>query len=144
MTQTVRQALAAATFDCDGKTYRLLRLPPNATTAAAGVLAEIAAPFCAMVVDSKEVSLVLPADAVEGFRSRLPDADIADEICMLVTVNVVMEPELTGLVAAVSTALADAGIALLPFASFSRDHFLVMADQVDKALAALQDLQQEV
>ncbi len=141
MTQTARQALAAATFECDGKTYRLLRLPPNATTAAAGVVAEVGAPFCAMVVDSKEVSLILPAEAVEGFRSRLPDVDIAAGICKLVTVNVVMEPELTGLVAAVSKALADAGVAVLPFASFSRDHFLVMADQVDKALAALRDLQ---
>ncbi len=144
MTQTARQALAAATFESDGVTYRLLRLPPNATTAAAGVVAEIGTPFCAMVVDSKEVSLILPATAVEDFRARLPGADIADEICKLITINVIMEPELTGLVAAVSTALADAGIPLLPFASFSRDHLLVMAEHTDEALAVLRGLQHQV
>lgn len=144
MTQTAKQALAAASFESDGATYRLLRLPPNATTAAAGVVAEIGAPFCAMVVDSVDLSLILPADAVEDFRARLPGVEVADELCKLITVNVVMEPELTGLVAAVSAALAGAGIPLLPFASFSRDHFLVMADQVDEALAALHGLQQQV
>lgn len=143
MTQTARQALAAATFESDEVTYRLLRLPSNATTAAAGVVAEIGEPFCALVVDNREVSLILPAAAVENFRARLPEADIADEFCKLITINVVMEPELTGLVAAVSTALADAGIPLLPFASFSRDHLLVMAEHAEKALAVLHGLQHQ-
>ncbi|MDE0609889.1 MAG: ACT domain-containing protein [Anaerolineaceae bacterium] len=143
MTQTVSQALAAATFTSDGVTYRLLRLPSNAITAAAGVVAEVGEPFCAMVVDSREVSLILPAAAVENFRARLPDADVADEICKLISIDVVMEPELTGLVAAVSAALADAGIPLLPFASFSRDHLLVMAKHADEALAVLRGLQRQ-
>ncbi|MCY3906719.1 MAG: ACT domain-containing protein [Anaerolineaceae bacterium] len=143
MTQTASQALAAATFESDGVTYRLLRLPSNAITAAAGVVAEIGEPFCAMVVDSREVSLILPAAAVENFHARLLEADIADEICKLISIDVVMEPELTGLVAAVSAALADAGIPLLPFASFSRDHLLVMAEHADEALAVLRGLQRQ-
>ncbi len=143
MTQTASEALATATFESDGVNYRLLRLPPNAITAAAGVVAEIGEPFCALVVDSRELSLILPAAAVENFRVRLPEVDIADEICRLITINVVMEPELTGLVAAVSAALADAGIPLLPFAAFSRDHLLVMAEHAEQALAVLHGLQHQ-
>ncbi len=140
MTQTADEALAAASFESDGQEYRLVRLPANATTAAAGVIAQVSEPFCAMVVDGREVSLILPGDAVKDFQGRLPDMELAGEICRLITVNVEMEPEMTGLVARIAEALAAASVPVLPFASFSRDHFLVPAQQLDAALAALNQI----
>ena len=141
MAQTADQALAAASFESDGQDYCLLRLPARAITAAAGVVAQIAEPFCALVIDRHEVSLVLPRDALAEFQARLPDVEVASEVRRLITVDVVMEPELTGLVARISEALATAGVPVLSFASFSRDHFLVPAVQLDDALNALHKLQ---
>ncbi len=141
MNQTAEQALASSGFESDGQDYCLLRLPANAITAATGVVAQVAEPFCALVVDRHEVSLILPWEALDDFQARLPDVEVATEVCRLITVNVVMEPELTGLIARISAALASAGVPILPFASFSRDHFLVPAAQVDDALAALRQLQ---
>lgn len=143
MTQTAKQALAHASFESDGQDYCLLRLPANAITAATGVVAQVAEPFCALVVDRHEVSLILPWEALNDFQARLPDVEVAAEVCRLITVNVVMEPELTGLVARIGTTLAAAGVPVLPFASFSRDHFLVPAAQVDAALAALRQLKNQ-
>ncbi len=143
MTQTADQALAAATFENDGQDYCLLRLPAGAITAASGVVAQIAEPFCALVIDRHEVSLILPRDALAKFQARLPDVEVASEVCRLITVDVFMEPELTGLVARISAALALAGIPILPFASFSRDHFLVPAELLDDALSALRQLQDQ-
>ena len=143
MTQTAKQALAAATFESDRQEYCLLRLPASAITAAAGVVAQIAEPFCALVIDQHEVSLILPWEALNEFQARLPAVEVAAEMCCLITVDVVMEPELTGLVARISAALALAGIPILPFASFSRDHFLVPAELLDDALSALRQLQDQ-
>ncbi len=141
MTQTADQALAAANFESDGQNYCLLRLPAGAITAAAGVVAQVAEPFCALVIDRHEVSLILPLEALDEFQARLPDVKVAAEVCRLITVDVVMEPELTGLVARISASLAAAGVPILPFASYSRDHFLVPAGQLDGALSALRQLQ---
>ena len=141
MTQTADQALAAATFESDGQEYCLLRLPAVAVSAAAGVVAQVAEPFSALIIDRHEVSLILPWEALDEFQARLPDVEVAAEVCRLITVDVVMEPELTGLVARISATLAAAGVPILPFASFSRDHFLVPAEQLDDALSALRQLQ---
>lgn len=143
MTQTAGQAIAAARFETDGQEYRLLRLPAGGITAAAGVVAGIGGPFCALVVDDREVSLILPGAALTHFQARLPDAEIADEVCSLITASVAMEPELTGFVARISDALAQAGVPVLPLASFSRDHFLVPTGQLGDAMKALEELQQE-
>jgi len=95
------------------------------------------------VIDRHEISLVLPRATLAQLPASLPQVEVAAEICRLITVNVVMEPELTGLVARISEALADAGVPVLPFASFSRDHVLVPAAQVDDALNALRRLQRQ-
>ena len=141
MTQTAREALATAQFVSDGRDYRMLRLSAGAITAAAGAVALVAEPFCALVVDRQEVTLVVPAEALDYLLTRLPLATVAEEVCRLITVDIVVEPELTGLIARISEALAEAGVPILPFASFSRDHIFVPAAQVDDAMIALRRLQ---
>lgn len=143
MSQTAAEVLAGASFESDGREYSLLRLPATAIPAAAGAVAQVSGPFCALVIDRHEISLVLPRAALPQVQESLPEVEVAAEVCRLITVNVIMEPELTGLVARISEALADAGVPVLPFASFSRDHVLVPAAQVDDALDALRRLQHQ-
>jgi hypothetical protein len=141
MAQTVQQALQQATLYSDEILYSLVHLPPNGITAAAGIVAQIGEPFAALVADKDEVTLVIPADVIADFASRLREHRISESYYRLITFDVELEPSLTGFIAHVSQALADAQIPILTFAAFSRDHLLVPADRFGAAWAALQKLQ---
>ena len=141
MTQTVQQALDSATFYSDSQDYLFVQLPASAMTAAAGVVAEIGEPFCALLVDKDEVSLLVPAEAWTDFEKRLPGANVAAQAYRLITIDVILEPDLVGFIAHISHALATSGISILPFAAFSRDHVFVPVGQVETAIASLKSLQ---
>jgi hypothetical protein len=140
MTQTVEQILAAAKLYSDEKDYIIVQLPATAITAAAGIIAEISEPFCALIVDKDEVSLVVPQEVWEDFSKRLPNHKVAEKPYKLITFDIVLEMNLVGFMARISQALAEANVSILTFAAFTRDHFLVPADQFDIAMVALQKL----
>lgn len=141
MPQTVEQALQAAQLYTDEIEYRLVHLPPRAIMAAAGVIAEIGEPFAALLVDKDEVTLVIPADAVEVYERRLREHRLSDTTYRLITFDLELEPTLTGFMARIAVALAAAQIPILPFAAFSRDHLLVPGTQFEAAWAILKTLQ---
>lgn len=141
MPQTVEQALQAAQLYTDEIEYRLVHLPSRAIMAAAGVIAEIGEPFAALLVDKDEVTLVIPADAVEVYERRLREHRLSDTTYRLITFDLELEPTLTGFMARIAAALAAAQIPILPFAAFSRDHLLVPATQFEEAWATLKTLQ---
>ena len=142
MTQTAEAALRQATLTSDGCVYRLLQLPPNAITLAAGVVAEAATPFSALLADKDEVTLLLPDDACQEFARRLRHASISDESYRQITFDIVLDSTLVGFMALVSRALAENGIPILTYAAFSRDHVVVRDHDFDKAMRALSQLQQ--
>lgn len=137
----VQQALQAATLYSDEVFYSLVSLPPNGIMAAAGVLAEIGEPFAALIADKDEVTLVIPADEVADFASRLRNHRVSDAPYRLITFDIELEPTLTGFMARVAGALAAVNVPILPFAAFSRDHLLVPADRFEAAWSALRQLQ---
>lgn len=140
MPKTVSQILAEARFYSDDKPYLLVKLPTSGITAAAGIVAEISDPFTALVVDKDEVTLVVPHEAVEEFAPRLRQHVVSTQLYRLITVDVVLDPDTVGFMAALSTALAAAGVPIFPYAAFSRDHLLVPAEQFDLALATLESM----
>jgi hypothetical protein len=140
MPQTVKQALSEATFYSDGQPYTFARLPPAAIMAAAGVVAEIGEPFCALLVDKDEVTLMIPAEAWDDFSRRLPGHTLASQHYRLITIDVPLDPNLVGFMAYISQALADAGISILPFAAYTRDHLFVAEEHFNGAIAALEKL----
>jgi len=140
MTQTVEQALSEATFYGDNQTYAFVQLPAAGITAAAGVIAEIGEPFCALVVDKDEVSLLIPNEALQDFARRLPGHVAAPTVYRLITIDVALEADLVGLMARVSQALAQAGVPIFPFAAYTRDHLVVPADKFEIALKTLENL----
>ena len=141
MTQTVEQALAAAKLFSDNQDYLYIQLPAQAIMAAAGVIAQIGEPFCALIVDKDEVSLVIPADALEDFKERLSDHQTSPKPYRLITFDIELDSSLVGFMAAISRVQADAGIPIMAFAAYSRDHLLVPAEQFSVAMAALSKLQ---
>src|SRR6185369_714881 len=105
MTQTVEQALAAAKLFSDDQDYLFIQLPARAIMAAAGVIAQIGEPFCALIVDKDEVSLIIPADAIADFKERLPDYQALPKPYRLITFDIELDISLVGFMAIISRAL---------------------------------------
>lgn len=140
MSQSVENALGTANFILDDQTYRLIHLPASAITAAAGIIAEIGEPFCALIADQFEVSLLIPDEAVDDFANRMPEYK-QGATYRLITIDAILEPDLIGFMATISTALANAKVGVFPYAAYARDHILVPSHQADTALTVLKSLQ---
>ena len=143
MSQTRDEVLGALKLVSDGRLYRILRLPPQAITLAAGVVAEIGLPFCALIADQDEVSLMLPAEALPAFGARLRLAESSERDYRLITLDVTLEADLVGFIARIAEALASAGIPILTYAAFSRDHVFVRAADFEAAMRTLDALAKE-
>ncbi len=142
MSQTVDEVLRSCEFRSDESVYRLLKLPANGITVAAGIVAEASLPFSALLADQDEVTMLLPDEVCQEFQSRLKMATLSEALYRLITVEAILEPDLVGLIAAISRSFAESEIPVLVFAAYSRDHIFVPVDCFDKALAALSSLQE--
>ncbi len=127
------EALQRAQLRTDDKQYRVARLPAGAIWVAAGVLAEVALPFSALIADADEVTLVLPSEAWDAFKARLPDYAELPELYRLITFDLELPPTLTGFIALVGQILAEAGVPVLTYAAYTRDHVLVPAEKFQTA-----------
>jgi hypothetical protein len=134
------RAFARATLFTDGIDYRLVHLPASAITAGAGVLAEIGTPFCALLADKDEVTLLLSLSAWERVADRFPDHRLADPY-RLITFDLPLDFELVGFLALVSDLLAQAGVSILALSAFERDHVFVPAPQFQIAWDTLKAAQ---
>lgn len=141
MPQTPQDALKSAKFILHEDTYSLIRLHPRAITVAAGVIAEIGEPICALIVDPYEVTLVIPQEAAEDFSARLHQHEKSQDTYRVIMVDAQLAPDLVGFMAVMSTALANANIPVFPYAAYTRDHIMVPATQAEAALATLKALQ---
>lgn len=141
MEDAVRHALKQTSISSDGVDYAVIKLPARAITMAAGIVAEIGEAFCALIVDQYEVSLIIPTEAVEDFSMRLQGHTRAQNSYRLMTFDIELDFSIFGFMAAVSQALADVKVSILPIAAYSRDHILVQSEQFDIALQAMQKLQ---
>ncbi len=91
-------------------------------------------PAVAMIVEEEAVTVVL----------RRSDADAAclryEYVAAWITLGVQSALESVGLTAAVSAALAEAGISCNMLAGYSHDHMLVPIEQAERAIFALRAL----
>lgn len=141
MSQTIQQALQQATLYSDDLSYRFVRLPAKAIMLAAGIVAEAAHPFMALLVDKDEVTLMIEQEDYEYFHKRLRDATTSTIVYRLITLDIELEPTLVGFMAHISAALAAADISILPFAAYSRDHLFVAEADFERAMSILEQLQ---
>ncbi len=139
---TPKDALKQATLYTDERVYTFLKLPPQAVIGATALVAELAEPFAACLVDKDEVSLMVPMMAWEDFGHRLPGAQQEGQF-RLITFDIELDFDLVGFMAIISRLLADANVSLLALSAFSRDHVFVPADQFDTAWSILQNAQQD-
>ena len=136
MNAAVQQALANLSLQTDERIYRFIRMPAAAVPAAAGMMAQIRDPFLALIVDPREITLVVADDELEDFRSRLRDAEISGPF-RLITFDVDFGLDVVGFAALFTRILAEAGVPIMPLASYHRDHVLVPAEHFHTAWEAL-------
>jgi hypothetical protein len=138
----VEQAIAQVKLFTDDKPYILVKLPANAITPAASVIAELGEPFSTIIVDKDEVTLIIPADAWNVFTARLLGASVSPMEYRLITFDITLNLELVGFMARLSRVLAEAGVPIMVYAAYSRDHLLIPAEHFEKAWATLERLKQ--
>ncbi|MDZ4768768.1 MAG: ACT domain-containing protein [Chloroflexota bacterium] len=141
MTHTADSALKAALLETDETVYVVIHLAPNGIMAACGILAQIGEPFAALIVDRHEVTLIIPAEVVEDYHERLRDHRLSSSQYRLITFDVVLDYPVVGFMARIAAALAAAGVSIMPYGAFERDHLLVPVEQFETALHTLRILQ---
>lgn len=115
--------------------YTVAKLPADAPVPAA--LLEPGEGLVSITRTAEELSVVCPADLAGP-------ADQTEHGWRLLTVRGPFEFTLTGIMAAMSGALAAAGVPLFALSTFDTDHLLVRADDLDRATAALRDAGHDV
>ncbi len=134
----VAPLLARTRLRVDPRTFVIAAIPARFESAVRSTLAETHAPFFAQITPG-EVSIVLAADEWGRARHAFPGAK-EEPGYRLITLDVHFDWQVIGYLAAVTRALADAGVPVGVLSSFHHDHLLVRADLLDKAGAALQHL----
>jgi len=116
--------------------YAVARLGAAAPVPA-GLLDRSDGAFVSVTRTGDELSVVCPADAV-------PESAQAERGWRLLTVRGPLAFTLTGIVAALSSELAAAGVALFGMSTFDTDHLLVKEADVERAVGALRSGGHEV
>jgi len=116
--------------------YAVVRLPADAA-----VPAELFEPgdgFVSVTRTPEELSVICPAGREPG------GATAAEDGWRLLSVRGPLEFTLTGIIAALASELAAAGVALFSMSTFDTDHILVRAADLEHAVTALRESGHEV
>ena len=117
--------------------YAMARLPASSLPAATGLFELAGSAMVSLTRTPDEISVVCPTEFV-------PAAEQVDSGWRLLTVRGPLEFTLTGIMAALSGALAAAGVSLFALSTFDTDHVLVKAADLSRAIDALTEAGHEV
>ncbi|MGW5050042.1 ACT domain-containing protein [Actinokineospora sp. NPDC004072] len=114
--------------------YTVTRLAPGAPVPAGLLDAD---GFVSVTRTGAETSVVAPS-------AHAPDGERAEPGWRLLTVRGPLEFTLTGIMAALAGALAQAGVPLFAMSTFDTDHLLVRAGDLGRAVTALREAGHEI
>jgi len=124
------------TIDLRPDAYSVVRLPADAP-----VPAELLEPGRPGLVSATrtpdELSVICPS-------GHEPPGGTTEDGWRLFTVRGPLEFTLTGIISALASELAAAGVALFSLSTYDTDHILVRADDLDRAMAAFRGAGHEV
>jgi hypothetical protein len=126
--------LADTKWQIDPASYVMVGMAPTRFEEAASLLDGKA--FFALLVDDLELTVFMEASA--WARSGITDCSVTE--VRLLTFPAVLPPDLVGFLSIVASALAEAGVPILPLAANRRDHVFVPALDLETAEAALAGL----
>ena len=116
--------------------YAVVRLPADAAVPAG--LFEPGDALVSVTRTPEELSVICPAGREPG------GATAAEDDWRLLSVRGPLEFTLTGIIAALASELAAAGVALFSMSTFDTDHILVRATDLGHAVKALRESGHEV
>ena len=96
-------------------------------------------PFNSVIIDFKEVSLILAADDWNSMKSRFNNYQ-EEGPYKAITFDIILDLSLVGYLSVVLAILADAGISIYALSSYLRDHILIKVDDAERAMKLLDDL----
>jgi hypothetical protein len=123
-------------IDVQAGEYAVARLAADAPTPA-NLLDPRAPALVSITRTPTELSVICPADLA-------PEGAEVEAGWRLLTVRGPLAFTLTGIIAALSSELAAAGVALFSLSTFDTDHILVRGDELARAVEALQASGHEV
>ncbi|MFI5612847.1 ACT domain-containing protein [Amycolatopsis sp. NPDC051903] len=116
--------------------YSVVRLPAGAAVAP-GLLDPAGPGLVSVTRTPEELSVICPT-------GREPAGGTVEHGWRLMSVRGPLEFTLTGVISALASELAAAGVALFSLSTFDTDHILVRAVELDRAVAAFRDAGHEV
>ncbi len=93
----------------------------------------------ANIIDKDEITVIIDESKIDVNLDNVIESDGGWKI---ITLDVKFAFDVVGVTAKISSALAKAGVSLLPIAAFSRDHFLVK--DIEKAKQVFESLGIEI
>ncbi len=138
MSQSVEKYLSKTKIEVSSEMYAVISISHSAWN---GLLENpelspsMATPFL-IFKDKWEVTLVLDEEDFQTIKPAISDAKIERNFRLL-SFDVELPFDVVGFMARVASIFAEAGISILPYSSFSRDHVLISQDDLAKALKAL-------
>lgn len=140
LTEAGRALLARTPLVVRRGPYALAAWAPSQISAVCQGLLRARAEHGVVILDEREASAFLPESAL----AEMPPARSLERGWALLTLDETLPWETVGILAALASALARAGVPLGVAAAFSRDHIYMHLDHVDTALAALRPLVGEI
>ncbi|MBL8897795.1 MAG: ACT domain-containing protein [Planctomycetes bacterium] len=131
------QCWARTELGVDPEPYVFARLDAASAAAAAAALAASES-ACAVWMRTGDELTIACTESLARSSPALAKAEERSGPYRRIALDVEVPLDVCGYLAPAAQKLADAGIAILPFAAWSRDHLLVRADQLELALRTLE------
>jgi uncharacterized protein len=109
--------------------YAVFRLDPGSSVPAE-LFTAVEQSLVSITRTDQEISVICPSEFA-------PQEALAETGWRLLSVRGPLEFTLTGIISALSSELAAAGVALFSLSTFDTDHLLVKADDLQRAVSAL-------
>lgn len=142
MNASVRSLWARTTIRLWPERYVLVSLPPDSLARALACVASTAATFSAVVVERDEVSLTVEETAWNAHAETVRH-HVVDGPYRAITLQVDVDPGVSGYFAPAAERLADAGIAIVPQCAYLKDHLLTRAADAERAVEIMERLARE-
>ena len=89
----------------------------------------------ANISDKDEITVIID-------QTKIVEEDVIkiEKDWKIITLDVVFPADVVGVTAKIATALAKAGVTIMPIAAYSRDHFLVKEKDLEKAKKTFEEI----
>jgi hypothetical protein len=139
MKDQVRALWAKVSLQSHAEPMQLVSLPADQFETAAALVAAETVPVAALIREPGGVSITISERTWIANRARTSAVGSTGPY-RAITLDVEVDPSVCGFLAPATARLASAGIAIVPQCGYLRDHLLVPAADLERALEALHAL----